>query len=113
MNSATAKQIESMCTSTDVDMDLLHILPLSIMSLYTAGLKQARLIKNMHFKSVIKIYKDAKTGNGQIEPDALIRHLGELKRRIFPPRAQPYRESSHHLRRRVMRPVPKNGSLGK
>ena len=71
MKSATAKQIEPPETSTDVDTDSLHILPLRIMPLYTTGLKQARLIKNMHFDSVIEVYKDAKTGSGQIEPDAL------------------------------------------
>ncbi|MDA0229107.1 MAG: hypothetical protein O3B21_02855 [Proteobacteria bacterium] len=75
MKSAPAKPTESPSTSTDVDVDSLHILPLSIVPLYTTGLKQARLIKNTHFKSVIEIYKGAKTGSGQIEPDALSRHF--------------------------------------
>lgn len=29
----------------------------------------------MHFKSVIEIYKDSKSGSGQIEPEALSRHF--------------------------------------
>ena len=58
-----------------MDMDSLHVLPLRIMPLYTSGLKQARLIKNLHFKSVIEVYRDAKAGSGQIEPDALAFHF--------------------------------------
>ena len=56
-------------------MDSLHILPLSILPLYTTGLKQARLIKNLHFESVVEIYKDDKAGSGQIPPEALKAHF--------------------------------------
>ena len=54
MKSATVKQIEPPETSIEVDMDSLHILPLCIMPLYTTGLKQARLIKNMHSNRLSK-----------------------------------------------------------
>ncbi len=69
MNSAAAKQIETEGNSTAADMDSLHVLPLSILPLFTVSLKQARLIKNLHFKSVIEIYRDDKSGSGQIDPD--------------------------------------------
>ena len=69
MNGAAANQIETEGNSTAADMDSLHVLPLSILPLFTVSLKQARMIKNLHFKSVIEIYRDAKSGSGQIDPD--------------------------------------------
>ena len=75
MSNAAATEIEPRENAAEMDMDSLHVLPLRIMPLYTTGLKQARLIKNLHFKSVIEIYKDAESGSGQIEPDALALHF--------------------------------------
>ncbi|MBT3627222.1 MAG: hypothetical protein HN527_03930 [Rhodospirillaceae bacterium] len=75
MSSAAVQQVENPESTTDLDMDSLHILPLSILPLSTTGLKQARLIKNLHFQSVIEIYKDEKAGSGQIAPDALKTHF--------------------------------------
>ena len=75
MSSAAVQQVENPESTTDLDMDSLHILPLSILPLSTTGLKQARLIKNLHFQSVIEIYKDEKSGSGQIAPDALKTHF--------------------------------------
>lgn len=75
MSSAAAQKVETAESSTDLDMDSLHILPLSILPLFTAGLKQARLIKNLHFQSVVEIYHDEKAGSGQIAPEALQAHF--------------------------------------
>ena len=75
MKSTAAKDIEPQENAAEMDMDSLHVLPLRIMPLYTSGLKQARLIQNLHFKSVIEVYRDAKAGSGQIEPDALALHF--------------------------------------
>ncbi len=75
MTSAAEQLTQNELSSTELDMDSLHVLPLSIMPLYTKGLQQARLIKNTHFKSVIEIYRDARSGSGQIEPDALTTHF--------------------------------------
>ncbi len=75
MSSAAAQQIETPESTTDLDMDSLHILPLSILPLSTTGLKQARLIKNLHFQSVVEIYKDEKAGSGQIGPETLKIHF--------------------------------------
>ena len=75
MSSAAVQQVENPESTTDLDMDSLHILPLSILPLSTTGLKHARLIKNLHFQSVIEIYKDEKSGSGQIAPDALKTHF--------------------------------------
>ena len=75
MSSAPAQQTETPDSTNELDMDSLHVLPLSIMPLYTTGLKHARLIKNLHLQSVVEIYKDADSGSGQIEPAALKTHF--------------------------------------
>ena len=49
-------------------MDALHILPLSILPLRSAGLRKARMIKNARLESVIELFGDAETGSGQIRP---------------------------------------------
>ncbi len=55
----------------DLDMDSLHILPLSIIPLSTRALKKARLIKNSHLESVIELYRDEQAGSGQTKPNEL------------------------------------------
>lgn len=54
-----------------IDMDSLHILPLSIIPLDTPVLKSARLIKNSHLDSAIELYRDEAAGSGQIDPHEL------------------------------------------
>jgi hypothetical protein len=49
-------------------MDSLHILPLAILPLRSAGLRKARMIKNGRLESVIELFGDAETGSGQIHP---------------------------------------------
>jgi hypothetical protein len=49
-------------------MDALHILPLSILPLRSAGLRKARMIKNARLESVVELFGDAETGSGQIRP---------------------------------------------
>lgn len=55
----------------DLDMDRLHILPLSIIPFETPGLKRARLIKNSQLDSVIELYRDPASGSLQAEPHEL------------------------------------------
>lgn len=75
MCGAAAEKVENSDNSTKLDMDSLHVLPLSILPLYTTGLKQARLIKNLHFQSVVEIYNGVKSGSGQIAPSASKAHF--------------------------------------
>ncbi len=75
MSNAAAQQVEESESTNELDMDSLHILPLSIMPLATTSLKQARLIKNLHFQSVVEIYNDEKAGSGQIAPETLKAHF--------------------------------------
>lgn len=58
----------------DADMDSLFVLPLSIIPLQTPALRQARMIKNAHLRSVIELFSDIQTGSGQVE----IRDLPKL-----------------------------------
>jgi hypothetical protein len=53
-------------TISDVDRDSLHILPLTMLPLKTAGLKRARMIKNARLESVVELFIDRKAGSGQI-----------------------------------------------
>lgn len=48
------------------DMDSLHILPLSIIPLKTAGLRRARLVKNAQMEGVVELFSDDRSGSGQI-----------------------------------------------
>ena len=75
MISAAEQLTKNELNSTELDMDSLYILPLSIMPLYTKSLQQARLINNTHFRSVIEVYQDSRTGSGQIEPEAMGTHF--------------------------------------
>lgn len=56
-------------TIRDVDRDSLHILPLAILPLKTAGLRRARMIKNARLESVIELFVDRQAGSGQIPVD--------------------------------------------
>jgi hypothetical protein len=53
------------------DKDSLHILPLSIIPLYTKALKSARLIKNSRLEGVVELFGDKDTGSGQVAPEQL------------------------------------------
>jgi hypothetical protein len=55
----------------DLDMDMLHILPLSIIPLDATSLKRARLIKNSQLDSVIELYRDPSAGSLQVEAKEL------------------------------------------
>jgi hypothetical protein len=55
----------------DFEKDSLHILPLHIIPLKTPGLRQARMIKNVQFDSMIEVFHDDETGSGQVDPSAL------------------------------------------
>lgn len=54
-------------TDPGVDMDALHILPLSIVPFATSGLKRARLIKNVQLDSVLELFSGKTSGSGQVE----------------------------------------------
>ncbi len=55
----------------DSDMDSMFILPLSIVPLETVSLRGARLIKNGRLQSVVELFRDDKTGSGQMDIEAL------------------------------------------
>ena len=55
------------------DMDTLHVLPLSIIPLKTAGLKRARLVKNAQMEGMIELFSSDRGGSGQIAPKHLDR----------------------------------------
>ncbi len=55
----------------DFEKDSLHILPLHIIPVQTTGLRQARMIKNVQFESMIEVFHDDETGSGQIDPASL------------------------------------------
>lgn len=62
----SAEAIESE-TYSDEEKDALHILPLSIIPLQTAGMRRPRLIKNSRFDTVVELFKDSRSGSGQID----------------------------------------------
>ncbi len=55
----------------DSDMDSMFILPLTLIPLETPALRSARLIKNVKLVSVIEIFRDSKTGSGQVDVESL------------------------------------------
>lgn len=55
----------------DYEKDSLHIMPLCMVPLETPGLLRARMIKNVHFNSMIEVFKDEESGSGQIDPSKL------------------------------------------
>ena len=69
----SAEGIESELYSDD-DKDALHILPLAIIPLKTPGIRRVRLIKNARFETVLELFKDSRSGSGQID----IANLGDF-----------------------------------
>jgi len=55
----------------ELDMDSLHILPLTFIPFQNLGLRRARLIKNYHLDSVIEIFNDPIAGSLQADPYGL------------------------------------------
>lgn len=69
---AESDSAEGLCEGSEaLDMDTLHILPLSILPLQTAGLKRAKLIKNVHLETMVELFSDPSAGSGQVEPSSL------------------------------------------
>ncbi|MEQ8815891.1 MAG: hypothetical protein RLO51_02790 [Thalassobaculum sp.] len=62
----SAEAMESEFYSDD-EKDALHILPLAIIPLKTPGLRRPRLIKNARFETVVELFRDARSGSGQID----------------------------------------------
>lgn len=58
------------------DRDALHILPLGLLPIETASLRQARLIKNVRLESAIEIFSDDKAGSGQLAIEQLPNQYG-------------------------------------
>ncbi len=58
----------------DGDRDALHILPLAMLPFQTAGLKRARMVKNVRLESVIELFSEEGTGSGQMD----IRNIGSI-----------------------------------
>lgn len=66
----SAEAMESEIYSDD-EKDALHILPLAIIPLKTPGIRRVRLIKNARFETVLELFKDARSGSGQIDISSL------------------------------------------
>ena len=72
MTAATLASAE-MENLAEIDMDSIHILPLSIIPFEAPGLRRARLIKNSALDSAIELYQDQVAGSGQMDPSQLDR----------------------------------------
>jgi len=57
----------------DEARDSIHIMPLSIVPLKTAGLRQARLVKNAQLETMVELFHGKDTGSGQIPTHLLAR----------------------------------------
>lgn len=68
----------------DYEKDSLHILPLHIIPLKTPGLRQARMIKNVQFESMIEVFRDEEAGSGQVDPSKLGTMFGWPKGKKHP-----------------------------
>jgi hypothetical protein len=56
---------------TAEEKDALHILPLAIIPLQTPGMRRTRLVKNARLETVVELFKDNRSGSGQIDIGAL------------------------------------------
>ena len=56
---------------SDEDRDAIHILPLAIIPLDTIGLRRTKLIKNARVETVVELFRDDKSGSGQIDVKSL------------------------------------------
>ena len=71
MSGESALQNQPSGRDLDYEKDSLHILPLDMVPVDTAGLGQSRMIKNVHFESMIEVFRDDEAGSGQIDPARL------------------------------------------
>lgn len=71
----------------EADRDSLSILPLAIVPLETAVLRDARLIKNVNLETVVEFFRDAQTGSGQLLPSELAGHCGWAGEKLHPDQA--------------------------
>ncbi len=72
------------------DIDALSILPLSIIPLRSAGLRNARIVKNSRLQGMFEVFHGPNSGSGQMSPDRLaeafqiedenMRDIGVIKR---------------------------------
>lgn len=62
----------------DADRDSLSILPLSILPFDSVTLRGMNMVKNENFESMIQLYKDDRTGSGQIAPDGIKDRVGTI-----------------------------------
>ncbi len=60
-----SSQVEKERSEYNRDKDCLYILPLSLIPLETAGLKRARLVKNVRLESAIEVFHGPITGSGR------------------------------------------------
>ena len=56
---------------SDEEKDALHILPLAIIPLQTPGMRRPRLVKNARLETVVELFKDSRSGSGQIDISGL------------------------------------------
>ena len=64
----------------DFDRDAIHVLPLTIIPLESAGLRRLRLVKNAEMESVIEVY-GSEAGSGQIRLESISLTFPHLKHR--------------------------------
>ena len=56
---------------TDYDRDSIHTLPLGTVPILDAGLRKARLIKNVRLETRIELYRETGMGSAQIAVDEI------------------------------------------
>jgi hypothetical protein len=82
--SDTPELTESERRDYDKDMDSLHILPLGIIPFELQGLRRAKLIKNAHLETVVEMFKDDRTGSGQVRVEEAAKLFGIPDKELHP-----------------------------
>ena len=59
----------------NAEKDALHILPLAMLPLASLGLRKTRLIKNARFETVVELFKESRSGSGQISVRDIREHF--------------------------------------
>lgn len=84
MSGESALQNQPSGRDLDYEKDSLHILPLDMVPVDTPGLGQSRMIKNVHFESMIEVFQNDEAGSGQIDPARLGNMFGWPKGQKHP-----------------------------
>ena len=82
--SPSSSQVETEASENRQEKDSLHILPLSVIPLETASLKQARLLKDASLKTVVELFRDEHAGSARMEPSQLHQVFGWPEAPVHP-----------------------------